>query len=391
MRTAPLAAYATFAAILSAMTPPAAAAQSAVPARTLIPEFRIDGNREELSGVMGTQPLSNGDLLVLTNDDPTVRLYSSAGTLKKRFLRIGAGPGEARSVGSFGMLHDTLWAYDRTLNRLSFFAPDGSLLRSIQSQGAGRWRDSSPDRRFFSSNVTPIAVLAGNVAIGQLSASSRAMARGDVRASPIVRMRWDGTIEAMLDAQPQAARTMMVRVGDSKNYTEMYGQQPFDNSPVYHVSADGKRIAIVDMTRAGTQAIVHVTQISPRGDTLLRATVPFVPVSVSTRLLDSTAQAEASDWRRPDLEPKIRDALYAPRFIPPVRRIITANDGTMWLRMFVPDGTARWLVLSPQGRATMTLDVPKHVRIMSVERGIWGVELDADDVPSVVRYRIGPG
>ncbi len=378
------------AAAMSALSIRALAAQSSVPARTLVAEFRIDGNQEELSLVMGTLPLSDGDLLVMTADDPMVRVYARSGALKTRFLRKGAGPGEARNIGSFGLLRDTLWTYDYTLKRLSFFAPDGSLLRSLQNTGAGPWRDTTPAHNVFLSTVTPIAVLAGNVAIGQVSAASRAQASGDVRSQPMVRMTWNGTVTTMIDPQPQAARALMVRVGDSKRGTDLYGQQPFDNSPVYGVSEDGKRIAIVDMTRAGNEPIVHVTQISPRGDTLLRATVPFTPVPVTNRMLDSTAKVTAARWSRPDLERDVRAATYAPRFIPPVQRIVSANDGTMWLRMFVPDGTRRWLVLSPQGRPTMTIDAPKNFELMSVERGVWGVERDDDDVPSVVRYRIGP-
>ncbi len=390
MRVIPALTIAALAVTMCGLNNSALSAQSSVPARTLVGEFRIDGNEEELNRVMGTLPLSNGDLLVMTADDPMVRLYAPNGTLKKRFLRQGAGPGEARTIGSFGLLRDTLWTYDYTLKRLSFFAPDGSLLRSIQNSGAGPWRENTPAHKFFLSSVTPVAVLAGNVAVGQVSTSSRASANGDVRSQPIVRMSWDGTVATSIDPQPRAARTMMVRVGDSKRFTEMYGQQPFDNGPKYGVSADGSRIALVDMTRAGDRPIVHVTQISPRGDTLLRVTVPFTPVQVTNRMLDSTAKAMAAGWSRPDLERDVRAALYAPRFIPPVRRIIAANDGTMWLRMFVPDGTSRWLVLSPQGRPTMTIDTPKNVEIMSVERGVWGVERDADDVPSVVRFRIGP-
>jgi hypothetical protein len=394
MRTVQLANGATFATVaaitaMSALCVSALSAQSTVPARTLVAEFRIDGNREELNLVMGSLPLSNGDLLVMTADDPMVRVYARDGSFKKGFLRKGAGPGEARSIGSFGLLRDTLWTYDYTLKRLSFFAPDGSLLRSVQSTGAGPWRDTTPAHRFFSSNVTPIAVRAGNVAIGQVTASSRAQASGEVRSQPLVRMTWDGIVSTTIDPQPQAARAMMVRVGDSKRNTEMYGQQPYDNSPVYGVSEDGKRIAIVDMTRAGNQPIVHVTQISPRGDTLLRATVPFTPVQVTNRMVDSTVKAIASGWSRPGLERDTRAALYVPRFIPPVRRVLVANDGTMWLRTFVRDGTPRWLVLSPQGRPTMTIDLPKNFELMSIEHGVWGVERDADDVPSVVRYRIG--
>jgi len=37
----------------------------------------------------------------------------------------------------------------------------------------------------------------------------------------------------------------------------------------------------------------------------------------------------------------------------------------------------------------MTLDMPKTIRITRIDRGIWRTELDSDDVPSVVRYRIG--
>lgn len=45
--------------------------------------------------------------------------------------RCGDGPGEFRSIDVLTVSGDTVFAYDRTLNRVSVFDPNGSLLRSF--------------------------------------------------------------------------------------------------------------------------------------------------------------------------------------------------------------------------------------------------------------------
>jgi hypothetical protein len=48
-----------------------------------------------------------------------------------------------------------------------------------------------------------------------------------------------------------------------------------------------------------------------------------------------------------------------------------------------------WTVIAPNGNIVATLSLPPNVRPMTVIGDqAWGVELDDDDVPQLVRYRI---
>jgi hypothetical protein len=66
-------------------------------------------------------------------------------------------------------------------------------------------------------------------------------------------------------------------------------------------------------------------------------------------------------------------------------------DGRLWLRRGDVGGeTIPWLVLDPDGFPTGVLDLPRSdFRIAwTREDLLWAIELDAFDVPWLVRYRI---
>ncbi|MEP6835771.1 MAG: hypothetical protein ABJB74_20455 [Gemmatimonas sp.] len=358
-------------------------AQSGVPAKKLIAEFRIDGAKEEFTNVFQILPQSNGDVTTFSSEETFARLYSAKGALKKKFMRKGAGPGEVKNVGSVGMLADSIWVFDYELRRISLFEPNGSFLRSWQMKPPGAWRDASPERKYFLS-IAPAALLPNNVAIGRTSTAASALASGEVTTRPILRMSWEGIVSGVVNDMPVAARAMMVRMGDAVSY----GQQPFDNSPASGVSPDGTQIVIVDMKSPGKEPFVFVTRISPKGDTLSRSKVPFTPDPVTSRTIDSTVNAETVQRKRPETESQFRASLYVAPYWPPVVTVLVANDGASWLLMHARDGSKHWMVVSPQGKPTAAVEVPKNVRIMRIDRGIWGTELDTDDVPSVVRYKV---
>ncbi|MEP6835770.1 MAG: hypothetical protein ABJB74_20450 [Gemmatimonas sp.] len=356
-------------------------AQANAPTKKLVAEFRIDGAREELSKITNILPISNGDVAVMLEEDVFGRLYSDKGLLKKKFLRRGGGPGEAKDAYASGMIADTIWLFDRALQRYSLVKPNGNFLRSWPLQPIGPWQDASPDRKLFRF-VWPLAMLPNNIVIGQLGAAATATASGEVTTRPIVRMTWQGVVNGVVNLNPRAARAMMVRAGGIISF----GQQPFDNAQEFGISPNGTHTVFADMKTAEKQPFFFLTDVSPKGDTVLRVKIPYTPDPVSARTIDSTVSAYSRNNK--DVQTQYRAALYIAPYWPAVLKLLVANDGTAWLQMHTNNGTRQWAVVSPQGRLMMKIDLPKNIGLMRIDRGIWGTDLDSDDVPSIVRYKI---
>jgi hypothetical protein len=76
--------------------------------------------------------LSDGRLLI--EDDQSAELYIMAedGATLRRLAGTGSGPGEFQDVTTLTVSGaDTVFAYDRALNRISVFAPGGDFLTSV--------------------------------------------------------------------------------------------------------------------------------------------------------------------------------------------------------------------------------------------------------------------
>ncbi|MEP6835769.1 MAG: hypothetical protein ABJB74_20445 [Gemmatimonas sp.] len=360
-----------------------AIAQTGAPPRKLVADFRINGATEELSKIQGILPQKTGDVVVLLEDGMFGRLYSDKGVLRKKFLRSGSGPGEARSAFVAGMIADTIWIYDDELRRYTLLKIDGTLLRSWPESPLSAWQDGSAERR-LQLYARPVALLPKHVAIMQIGAASRLTASGEVTTHPIVRTTWESVAGGVIDLQRYVARPMELRTPNSTSYG---WPQLFDPAPDFGVSPDGAHVVITDMKTPGREPFVYVTHVSIKGDTVLRAKVPFVPDPVTPGTIDSVVRAVTR--RRPEVAKLYRAALFLAPHWPPVLKVLVANDGTTWLQMHSTNERKRWTVVSPTGVVTMTVEVPKNVRLWRIDRGIWGTELDNDDVPSVVRYRIG--
>jgi hypothetical protein len=65
------------------------------------------------------------------------------------------------------------------------------------------------------------------------------------------------------------------------------------------------------------------------------------------------------------------------------------SDGAAWLK---PYDSNDWVVVSPAGTIAFRARVPENVRVYQVTMDrLWGVVLDADGLPIVIRYRVSAG
>ena len=115
--------------------PPAAASPwslgtSGLPRATLVEELRLDAQAEDFSAVSFIYVGPDGRMAIPLRQDRQIRIYDAAGERIGAVGREGEGPGEFSFVGRVGFIGDTLWANDRQLGRVTFFAPDGAVLRT---------------------------------------------------------------------------------------------------------------------------------------------------------------------------------------------------------------------------------------------------------------------
>ncbi|MCY3942622.1 MAG: hypothetical protein OXG18_02505, partial [Gemmatimonadetes bacterium] len=94
-------------------------------------------------------------------------------------------------------------------------------------------------------------------------------------------------------------------------------------------------------------------------------------------------------------EADVRDAMYRPSYLPAVRGIWQAGDGTIWLRRYDPveteDGesmTESW-ILDAEGAPLARALTPAGVGISVISGDtVWGIERDELGVQYMVRYRL---
>jgi hypothetical protein len=360
----------------------AAAAAQQPPNRALVEEFRIDGAEHEFTYILGVIPMRDGSVVVAHTGDHAATVFSPSGAVLRKLARKGAGPGEVQGFAGFGLVGDTLWMGDRNLNRITLFGADGAAARTIPISGSADWPKLRPDANgAFSSRVMPRVLMPGNAALGSPGTIASALANGSVTSIPVVRMSWDGTVSRIVAEMPVRIAALEVKSGDRTSYTS----QPFRDSPLLEMSRDGRHLAFID-AREGPNPAIHIVRLNAMGDTVGKTDLPYVPVAITPRVVDSAVTAIAKMLRIAD-ESAVRNALKVPKSYFPVDKAIPANDGTLWLRAPVANGQRRWTLVSVTGKVVETLTLPASTDIEWVDGSIWGVTRDADDVPSVVRLR----
>ncbi len=156
---------------------------------------------------------------------------------------------------------------------------------------------------------------------------------------------------------------------------------PFCAAPLLAVRGDGRGVVVVQF-EGETLSPVRVHFISNSGDTVFTHVIKSRGVSIPRDTVEASLRPLRNDAR-------YRSQVIAPRYYPPVRRVIAGGDGSVWLEEHQPTTAHQWLVLGPNGRPQGRVTVPANVRIMSaVADTFWGVELDEDDVPTIVRHRV---
>ncbi len=363
-------------------------AQPAAPMRPLIEELRIDGKSHDWKEVGAVRVGPGGHVLVGERLGKSIRVFSPDGQLVRTLGRRGQGPGEFSGADDFGVLGDTIWVGDRALARLTFFDPSGTLLGTTRmDSGFMPVRDANGKivHRPRLQAAAPVALYRdGTALVPPLMFPDDADTLGHISVYPYWRTTWSGrvidTVIAVVVESPLVRIT--ARDGSRRNFLP----NSFPQRAHAAASADGRRLAVVEASFSGRDAWSYgVRLVDETRRELYARRFPFMRAPVSRQVVDSLVEVMTERYKN---YTGIREAMPVPPSHSPVTKVLVAKDGSVWLRGRADPAGASWTILDPKGNAVALIREPANTRFVEIDGGLWAIERDADDVESIIRYRV---
>lgn len=367
------------------------------PVLAATPELRIgsvDDPETILTQVGDMDVLPDGRIYSAHRQDAAIFVHDRDGDRLARIGREGEGPGEFQGLGALGFLGDTLWAFDFSLSRASYFTPDGELLGTLSVPVKFRPDPESP------SPPRPYGLLPDGRVFGMSPAWSNEVAAGTLTEVPAVVMDTLGNVLDTLYVREPSVWAIQNPTGPVSYGS--YRSQPFADEPIFAHSPREPAYVVVHRRVAGDESTTYrVARITFAGDTVFDRTFAYEPVAIDPAYPDRLVEAFAADVAGSDFgnPPGLREAaawarenLYVPAHYPPVEGALVGLDETTWLRLggAAPESeTVDWLILDPGGEPLGRAALPARLQLEVARRDrVWGSTVDDVDVPYIVRYGI---
>jgi hypothetical protein len=371
--------------LLQAGAWPILVAQGATPHGILIRDLRIDGYAADLSRVSYVAVARDGTIIVDQPQDATILYFAPDGHLLGRFGRRGAGPGEFKLLARLGWVGDTLWAFDMQLMRLTLIFPPRQLLRTVR----------------VPTSITPPRPATGPVPKLRSPEGGALLPGGDVLVDAFV---YRAQQPKPFDKEFLNKDGVYVRVSPEGTYRHLllaysvFGEQckwehvldiPQCPPPLRDFADDGGTLVTLETSVAGPDRNNYrVSLMRITGDTLFSRRYAFVGMPISKRVVDSIRARMLSQATAAELRSAIRTVPF-PSVYPPVKQLRVGRDGTTWIGLRPTAEGRPWIILDATGNKIGEVLLPPAVVLWVADRNtIWGVEWDADDMPSIVRYQI---
>lgn len=377
-----------------------ASSQSNVPAWTLTERLRLDATSEDFSALQltrqGNAPFYVGprrEIVIPFQQDGAIRIYDSTGKRVASVGQRGSGPGEFRSFFRLGWLRDTMWVYDATQRRMSFYDPQHKLLRTtVTSETLRQLVESTDPNPRVITDFAPSAISPDGRTIGQIIRTEGRNPGGWLELKYFVAaVSADHTVREMTEI-PAAAVSPRVWMATGTESRNAYAVVPFANDAIYAFAPSGERYAIVTTDRVSRT--FTVTMYNASGARQFAKSIPYTPVPVPRGVLDSALTAATRNLRQPPefvaaMQKKLSETM--PASYAPVTSAVLARDGTTWLRLRSTDGRrVTMLVLNSRGDAIGSLTIPQALDVVDADgTSLWSVEVDEDGLGSVVVHTVG--
>ncbi len=332
-----------------------------------------------------------GRFWVFDRASASIFVFGPDGNLIRMVGRRGGGPGEFSQNGGMVVLaNDSLAQWDSNNARISFFDSAGVFVRQWSVPGGfgtsnGLFTDAS-GAIYLKRPVTPPRE--GEI-LGRMG---------------LVRLREGGAFGDSL-APPDLPVPRESYVAHNEGSTSSMGSS---FSPSYHwawtpggefVAADGGKYEVVLARRDARPLVIRRS---------------MTPVSVEGAERDLERDIITASLRRVDPSWSFSSGPPLPTTKAPLQGVRTSRDGRIWVQVAVPSELIPeaqrelpWDSLVPvrqfrtppvyevfdrDGRFLGRVALPSRAVMIEADGDfVWGIELDDDDLPEIVRWRIEPG
>lgn len=340
----------------------------------------VDGPEEyQLFQVLSVTRLDNGTIVVANSGSHEIRFYDSHGRFITQVGRQGDGPGEFQQLHRVGTTAgDTVVAWDPQLKRLTYFAPDGELVRVVSPgpitgvfpEVRGLFSDGSV---ILTNGFQPHAVLA---------------AGNRVQRDSTIYLYFDpsGTLIDTVGRYPGTERYAAVESSGGQSGSFTVRDLPFGRRTLS--AAGGLHLYI------GTGDRYEIGEYSRSGELkrLIRVPHPIATVSDSDIRQYIAAEVQAAgvsgDERR-QLEATLREVPY-PGTMPAYAGLEVDREGNLWVqaaRRPGNSGLSRWTIFDADGRMLGTVDVPARLSVHEIGSD-WILGTTFDDEIGVERVQL---
>jgi hypothetical protein len=349
------------------------------PTWTLVEDLRIGGEDEgpkSFSDIRGVAATKNGNIFVLDFKSRVIRLFDAKGNFIKQVSRDGAGPGEIRNANGMAVsASDIVWVNDPQNNRFSLFKSDGSFSKQV---------------------LVPITRY-GYIWEGVVEARGRvidliSVTIPDARPPAPTRLAKYRIVDENGKADTVDAPKCPPRIPipepaylefKGANGSMMTGVPFLPRGQIVHTSA-----GTVWCTSAAEYSLWSGRIGDPVKEVVNLKVAPL-PVSDAERKenldrIDSLTRAIGTmTTGNPSLIPKTK---------PVITRVHGDPRGRLWVRLTsTSEATPSFDVFDANGNAVARVNSRGkvgHFQTWITETHVYTVELNEDDVPVVVRYRI---
>ena len=354
-------------------------------------DLRLDANAEDFPTIGRLFVSPRSEIAIPLGQDRKLAVYDSSGKRTRTLGRPGPGPGEFQYVGGVGWVADTIWVNDPEVQRTTYFAPDGTVLRVVGLPAPlAPVAPTTPGAAVGTLiRVAAIAVLddGSSLAQGQrLTSRSSGRAVGErvlVRIGPTGEWRVIASLPSFEDE-----RWFMSAAGLGRRV-------PFTGWPLFASSFDGQSFAsLITDSQTADGGTYTLSVFKTNGDTVFVRAYPFRGVPIPQGVADSAAAAEN---RGPSSEgPSNLGAMVErlarekmPPVYAPVQWFILGLDDTIWITLRDSADARTTLVLDARGNQIGSIVTSTRTRIRQASASrVWATEVDDDGLASVVRYRV---
>jgi hypothetical protein len=296
-----------------------------------------------------------------------------------------------RSIG--GTVGDTLWVSDPILRRTTYFLPTGALLRTMQwpssiESAEGDFAPSFGVQPYFVEPHGTMLVVLSRGRRTELPAWWRPQQSGEV----IVRVDGGGNLVGVLRALPPVDQSCIreFAVPGQSNGTTSVPFCAFQHRVI--TMGAGRVVEVGPVSGRGAPGEYQITASTLEGERIFSRRVSFEVTRLPRDVVDSAVKDLMSRPRPPEVRRALERAVGEmdfPEFYPPVSAVFVGGDGKAWIRGARQGQDRKWTVLSPTGSIVGVALLPDTFRAFHADaQRLWGTVRDADDVPSLIRYRI---